>query len=191
MNPMRPKRFVGWWFAGTIGLLALAALINLVIDPYGVYGWISILGVNQMKTQAVDESRLAKPYMVEREQPTTLLLGSSRVEVGFDPKSAAWPVAMQPVFNLGMPGSGPYEQYRLLQHALATTHPKYVLIGTSFGDWHIQPSRTIINAGALDASRLSRDFDARLRVTVDGEPNPNMVAARAHDIATTLLSLDA
>ena len=66
---------------------------------------------NQKKTQAVDESRLAKPYMVERVQPTTLLLGSSRVEVGFDPNSAGWPASMRPVFNLGMPGSGPYEQY--------------------------------------------------------------------------------
>ena len=186
-----PKRFIGWWLAGTIGLLALAALTNLVIDPYAAYGWISIPGINQKKTQAVDESRLAKPYMVEREQPTTLLLGSSRVEVGFDPSSPAWPPAMRPVFNLGVPGSGPYEQYRLLQHALATTHPKYVLIGTGFGDWHVQPSRTVVNADTRDARQIFHDFDSRLRVAADGKPNPNLLAARAHDIATTLLSLDA
>lgn len=191
MEGAAPKRFVGWWIAGTIGLLALAALTNLVIDPYAAYGWISIPGVNQKKTQAVDESRLAKPYMVEREQPTTLLLGSSRVEVGFDPNSTAWPSTMRPVFNLGIPGSGPYEQYRLLQHAFATAHPKYVLIGTGFGDWHVQPSRTVINADTRDTRQIFHDFDARLLVTADGKPNPNLLAARVHDIATTLLSLDA
>ena len=134
---------------------------------------------------------MVKPYWVARLHPGTLLIGSSRIEVGFDPKSAAWPTAMQPVFNLGIPGSGPDSQSRILQHALATTQPKYVVFGVSFVDAHKPPTHGLFPTEAPVKKQARSQFEARLSVTQDGASNPGLVIARAKDLAATLLSLDA
>lgn len=188
---MTTRQFIISWLAGTLALLTATAIFNVIVDPYDIYGLVSIAGFNQYKTQAIDQSRLTKPYLVARANPTTLLLGSSQIEVGFDPDSEAWPREMRPVFNLGMPGSSPYDQYRLLQHALMTAHPRYVIFGINFVDAHMQRTHRLLAAGASGNKQTYNEFDARLSVTEDGKPNPDRLLARATDMATTLLSLDA
>ncbi|MGA3403761.1 MAG: hypothetical protein ABSC95_31495 [Acetobacteraceae bacterium] len=184
---MAAKRFVWWWLTAVVGLLTLTALANFSVDPYGIYGWINIAGLNQDKTQAVDQSRMAKVYLVDHARPATLLIGSSRVEAGLDPESPAWPQDLRPVFNLGIPGSDPYTQLRYLQDALATTRPKLVVIGTDF----IESLTSSANLAAASHIRGSLDFEERLRVTASGAPNGGLRLARARDIASTLLSLSA
>ncbi len=144
---MTARRFIYWWLGGTLAFFAVTALVNAIVDPYDLYGWVSITGFNRYKTQAADQTRMTKPYLIERANPATILLGSSRVEVGFDPESNAWPAAMRPVFNLGIPASGPDEQYRILQHALVTAHPKYVVFGIGFADAHVAPTHRLFAAG--------------------------------------------
>ncbi len=185
---MLPRQFVCSWLAGVLGMLTLVALVNVIIDPYGIYGWVNIAGFNRNKTQAIAESRMVKPYLIDRMHPATLVLGSSRIEVGFDPESEAWPEALRPVLNLGLPGSGPYGQFRILQDALATTHPKLVLMGISFADAQLVPVRDASNASV---SAVATEFDARLRIAEDGTPNADFRLARVKDTATTLLSLSA
>ncbi len=188
---MAPRRFVWRWLAGALGMLALVALINVIVDPYDIYGWVSIAGFNSNKTQAIAESRMTKPYLIERTHPATLLLGSSRVEAGFDPESAAWPETLRPVLNLGLPGAGPYGQFRILQDALATTRPKLVLMGISFAEAQIAPMHNVPGAAKPAVGSVAAEFEDRLRVAESGEANPGFRFARMKDLARTLLSLSA
>jgi hypothetical protein len=183
-----PSSFVWRWLLAVLGMLTLVALVNIIVDPYEIYGWVSIEGFNRNKTQAIAESRMIKPYLIEQVHPSTLLLGSSRIEVGFDPESAAWPTALRPVLNLGLPGSGPHGQFRILQDALATTHPNLIFMGISFADAQLAPIR---NTTAPANATATTEFEARLRVAEDGTQNPSFRSARIKDFSTTLLTLSA
>ena len=188
---MAPRRFVWTWLVGALGMLALVALINVIVDPYDIYGWVSIAGFNSNKTQAIAKSRMTKPYLIERTHPATLLLGSSRVEAGFNPESTAWPETLRPVLNLGLPGAGPYGQFRILQDALATTRPKLVFMGISFAEAQIAPTHNVPGAAKPAVGSVAAEFEGRLRVAESGAANPGFRFARMKDLARTLLSLNA
>jgi hypothetical protein len=186
---MNSRLFVKLCLITTCMILAVVALINAIVDPYELYGLVSRGGFNQRKTQAVDQARLVKPYLVARSHPTTLLLGSSRVEVGFNPDSALWPEAMRPVFNLGMPATGPRLQLMLLQHALAVTNPRHVVLGIGFEDAHIPPSHT----GPPNAAAVQPipDLEGRLRRPDWGAGRTRYWLAHAKDTVLSLASLNA
>jgi len=184
---MAGRRYFWLWLAGLLAILTLAAAVNLIVDPYGVYGLVRIAGVNEDKTSAVAQARLAKHYLVERVQPATLLIGSSRVEAGLDPESNAWPQDLRPVFNMGSAGTGPYSQLRLLQDSLAATQPRLVVLGTDF----IESLTADADLAASSSARGSLDFEQRLRVTKSGAPNGRIWLAQMQDVGSTLFSLSA
>jgi hypothetical protein len=181
------RRFVGLFCGGVLGLLALTAAVNLIVDPYGIYAWVNIAGFNQDKTQASKRSSMVKHYAVERVRPATILIGTSRFEVGLDPESAAWPRDLRPVFNLAAVGTSPYSMRRMLQDALAVSQPKLVIIGTSF----IESLNRITASAKYSGPRGPFDWERRLRVSDNGDPNPRIWNAQLEDTASTLLSLDA
>jgi hypothetical protein len=184
---MAAKRFVWLYIIGVLGLMTFTALVNVFVDPYGIYGWVDVAGFNRNKTQAVDESRMVKVYLLDRVHPAALLIGSSRVEAGIDPASPVWPQDLRPVFNLGIPGTDPYAQLRFLQDGLASTRPRMVVIGTDF----VEALTSKADLAASLQMRGSFDFEKRLRVTEHGTPNGGMWLARTRDIAKTLISLSA
>src|SRR5690242_14728849 len=65
-------------------------LANLVVDPFNRFGWVSIEGFNAQKPQFAAQERLAKPGVVCRMKPSSVVLGTSRVEVGIDPQHPGW-----------------------------------------------------------------------------------------------------
>jgi hypothetical protein len=160
---MAMPRFIAFWLIGLIAFMGIVIGVNVVVDPYGVIGAPRIAGFNADKIAAVDWPRVTKPYLVARANPATLVLGTSPADVGFDPESAAWPADLRPVFNLSIDGGSPFQMYRFEQDALAVSKPKLVVISVSMED-------------SLDFGgprHMSDDFDARLRVSADGKPNPD------------------
>jgi hypothetical protein len=99
-------RYLRSLLLATLALLGVAALFNLLVDPYGLFRVISLEGFNRIKSQAGQRAETFKRHGAERMRPNALILGNSRAEVGFDPQSPAWPVAVRPVFNLALPGAG-------------------------------------------------------------------------------------
>ena len=167
-------------------LIAISGGFMYAVDPYAIFGSPTIAGFNRDKTRVVDRSRLAKPYLVERAHPATIVVDSSSVEAGLDPDSPSWPAALKPVFNLGITGSGPYTQLRFLQDALATARPKLIVLGTSFDEALIMPG-----AVKPEDSQQASDYDERLYVTPTGAPNPRMRVTRIEDAFGALFSLTA
>src|SRR5262245_2145201 len=78
----------------------------------------------------------AKPYQVRRIRPAAVALGSSRAEVGLDPRHPGW---VDPrVFNFGLPASTSYEVMLAFMHAQAVGAPlRQAVVGLDFFAFNI------------------------------------------------------
>ncbi len=113
------------------GLLA-AGLVNIAVDPYGVLNSPTIARINQLKPQQFSNVRLFKAADVITFQPDILLMGSSRTDLGLDPRHPALKHGQQS-YNLGLVGPNMYEVKRYLDHAIANQpNIKTVVIGLDF-----------------------------------------------------------
>jgi hypothetical protein len=179
-------RYVGIW-AGTLVLMigAIVAL-NVAVDPYAVIGTPRIPGLTAQKPAAADWPRVTKAYMVQRAHPTTLIIGNSSADVGFNPESPAWPQSARPVFNLAIDGGLPATHLRYLQHALSVTHPAHVMIAVNFLESMVLPSHQL-----SAATQSQFDFEPRMKVRADGSPNPDYARGHFADLVFATLSFTA
>jgi hypothetical protein len=120
-------------------LLLLVAGINVLVDPYAVFGAPAIDGFNAVKSRAGQQRELFKSRSLARLNPDTLILGNSRAEVGFDPRSTAWPPMNRLVFNSALAGTDLRSAAQMLSSASATTVPATILLGVDFPDFLYAP----------------------------------------------------
>src|SRR5262245_52067296 len=80
--------------------LVVAAFV-IAVDPYYVFGLPSWSGFNAVRPYYERHVLVAKPYQVRRLRPAAVALGSSRVEVGIDPRHGGW--IDRAVFNFALP----------------------------------------------------------------------------------------
>lgn len=99
----RPSRFLLIWAAALLVMLALVAGFNAIINPYEVFAWRRIPGVNEYKPVTKNHVALAKAFQIERARPITVVLGTSRAYVAIDSANRVWPEANRPVYNYGTP----------------------------------------------------------------------------------------
>jgi hypothetical protein len=86
-------------------LTGLFFAFTLVIDPYGVSPLkIKREYINDIKPARIDIDRLIKPLEVWKYQPKTILLGSSRIQQGFDP-AVLDGSRFAPAYNASIPAS--------------------------------------------------------------------------------------
>jgi hypothetical protein len=174
-------------FACTFGILCAAAVaLTVGVDPYYVFGSPRVSGWNQLKPAAYDRAVAAKTYLLERDQPRTLLLGNSRIEVGFNPESSEWPAAMRPVFNAGLSGRDLSISAKILEDALASPGLQHVMVGVDLLDF-LQVDTETAPLGPVDAG----PDQERLRVRSDFSPNSKQFLAWAKDVLAATLTLDA
>ena len=86
-------------------LLGLTALFSRVVDPFWYYRDVSIVGFNAVKPKFRYYERHVKPAILQREQPASLIFGSSFSEIGFDPLHPALAAAGKS-YNFGIGGAG-------------------------------------------------------------------------------------
>ena len=131
-----PGRFLGVFGLTFVALSAAIVVLNVIVDPFYIFG--SRTGAwNRLKPAALEHGAPTKTSLLGRVRPRTLLLGNSRIEVGFDPASAAWPSEMLPVFNGGLAGYTLSTSAELLDDALAApgSNLKHVLVGVDLFDF--------------------------------------------------------
>ena len=171
--------------AATIGVAAFAAIgLTVAVDPYRCFGTPGVPGLTERKPRASERSAMAKTYMLERIHPRTLLLGNSRVEVGIDPDSGAWPEQYRPVFNAALAGHDLRAAEQFLREALAgEPKPTLVILGLDFQDFIAAPP---------DAPDPPPDAeDSRLRVDAQGHANRLQTLRIWTDVLETTLNLEA
>lgn len=111
-------------------MLALAAVV-IGIDPYYVFGSPSWKGINEVRPFYEPHVIIAKPHQVWRMRPDTVALGSSRAEVGIDPRHPAW--GSRNVFNFAMPSSTSYDTMLAFTYAQSVSRPlKRAVLGLDF-----------------------------------------------------------
>jgi hypothetical protein len=175
------SRFLLTWSVALVTMLALVAGFNAVVNPYDVFAWRRIPGINVRKPATRDHAALAKAYQVERARPATVVLGTSRAFVGIDAASPIWPEADRPIYNYGIAGSNMSEVLlRELRQAWSTgrlRHAVAILDLPAFLTPDPKPDRG--------------PDERRLMFLDDGSPNSGRLAQYADDAFLSVLSLGA
>ena len=119
---MSEYKFVKFVLAAFLLLIPGIAAFNYLVDPYNFYG-NNLL--HTKKTQEVNQLRLSKAIKTKKLKPTSIILGTSRAEFGYDPEHEYF---IQPAYNLATGGSSMYELTRYLEFAMEQGKLKNVLL---------------------------------------------------------------
>jgi hypothetical protein len=162
--------------------ILLAAFV-LLVDPYYVFGSPSWPGINAVRPFYELHVLEAKPYQVQRIKPAAVALGSSRVEVGLDPRHPGW--GDPNVFNFGLPSATSYEVMLAFLHAQAVARPlKQAVVGLDFFGFNIFFPRNQEQQEARFAGNGSEAFAAYLATELAGRPRGDAPATSADVRAT-------
>src|SRR5262245_15888556 len=139
--------------------LLLGAFV-IAVDPYYLFGSPSFAGINAVRPYYETNIFSAKLYQMWRIRPEAVALGSSRAEVGLDPRHPGWVDSR--TFNFGLPGSTSYEIMLAFLHAQSAGQPlKQAVVGLDFFGFNIffPRSRTQQEAPfGRNATRAFADF---------------------------------
>lgn len=124
---MTHTRYLKIFSLCSVSIFIIILMLNLLVDPYDLYRLVCLRGINAVKPEFRKYSYMSKAYAVKRLRPQALILGTSRVENGIDPRHPGW--HYQPAYNLGLSGANIYEAFRYYQHAYAVQPLKEVVIG--------------------------------------------------------------
>jgi hypothetical protein len=163
------RRYCITWFFCVVLMITLIGVFNALIDPYYVIGAPRLAGLNTAKPEAITHTQLAKNYLIGRARPAGLLLGTSTVDLGFDPGNRFWPDDARPVFNYGVPGISILGTLTNLRRAITLGTVRRALVVLEFNDFMWVPSQGKAVAASMAVTPLQR----------------------AHDIVLATLSLDA
>jgi hypothetical protein len=136
-----------------------------------------------------------KAYQAEHVSARTIVLGSSRSDVGFDPAHIVWPASLQPVYNLSLAGSDTATGLGYLQHLLAANSgvppPDMLIVGLDFEYFLFDP--TAVTAAIADKHDETTIGEVEQRFVVDaaGKVNSARPLRMLKDRTLALLSLDA
>ncbi len=117
-------------FGVTAFLAAAAAGINFFANPIGIYNPPLIRGFNDAAPAATAYSRLEKTEAVKRLKPDLIITGTSRADIGLDPRPEFFP-GMTP-YNFALSAATLYEQRRTLEFAGAVHPLKEAVITLDF-----------------------------------------------------------
>ncbi|WP_036166215.1 hypothetical protein [Massilia sp. 9096] len=184
---MSPSRYCLTLGAAALAIAAAVAAFNYTVDPYLIFDAPRVNGFNALKPAAATRERMMKAYQIARLDANTIVIGSSRPDMGIDPASGAWPAAAQPVYNMGLVGGDVAQGLRYLRHyvAMRPAHPpRTIVVGLDFENDLYVPDEA-------PSSHAMDETEARLAVDGDGRPNPARAPRVLEDRAQALLSLDA
>ena len=157
---------------GLAVVILLAGALNVLIDPYRLYRLFEIPRLNELKPRAQQRAALTKAFGIAAVQPTNLVLGNSRAEMGFDPSSAYWPNP-GPTYNAAIEASSLDAALRSLQDALTVSRVRHVVIGLDFVDF------------------LAPDDAPPPAAAIELQPNAlHSVPRQLTDLASTVISIE-
>lgn len=135
------SRYLTLFSVVVLTVLAATTGVAWLVDPYAYWNTPVIDGVNRYRPASGKHLLQVKLRQYERLQPTVLVAGNSRVDIGINPASAAWPDGTQPVYNLGLPGYGTEAVVDSIDAALRAHRPARIFIGLDFLDFRIDRER--------------------------------------------------
>lgn len=119
-------------------VLALAVLglaVTVLVDPYRLFRWVEVEGLNQVKPKIYRHDLWAKSAAYNQAAPRTVVLGNSRFDIAIDPDSPHWPADQRPVFNHAIPGLGITSNAALARAILGERPQTTLVVGLDFLDF--------------------------------------------------------
>ena len=179
---MTIQRYVSLIAGFTILILTLIAGFNFVINPYLIFNSPRIDGVNAIKADISNYVRQAKTYHPLNVQIDTLLVGNSRIEMGFNPNHRC---LSSSTYNLGIPGASVEMQVAYALNVLRQKPGiKRVIMSLDFTDF-------IHELNQAPTSSFSFSGQNSLSYFIDGRENEDFWFYSLKDKYMALLSLDA
>lgn len=125
-------------------------VFNILIDPFGIFQFVSLQGINNEKPDVVHNLRLSKAHASHYFKPTAAIFGSSRAEMSIDPEHPGF--KGYHTYNMAMAGSGLYEVYRTLQHTYYASNKKLKLavIGLDFLMFNANREEVVFNTEVIN-----------------------------------------
>ena len=150
--------------AAILLVVGSVGLFNRIVDPYGYFRDVEIVGFNVNKPKAAGNERLAKPAWVAKLKPEAVIVGNSAAEVGLPPTHRGFTRdgALVP-FNLAIPRATWNETLCLAMFVMRQAPVKRLVVGVSGADDAPCPEdqtfaradygKLLFSRAAFDASR--------------------------------------
>lgn len=192
MSPLRFFTvFLGTWLAFGAAVFAF----NVAVDPYLLFNLPRLPGFNASKPAVKTRERLIKAYAAPRNSPRTLILGSSRCDIGVDPASSVWRASDRPVYNLSIPGGDLAQLTLLFRHVLALSSPadtpRTAIVCLDFEFFLFRREEGAAQSAAALGLPVQDEFEERLAVLENGQPNRMRGWRMAKDYANAVFSMAA
>lgn len=130
---MKSKKFLLFFSVYLILFLSIVGITNFIFDPYGVFRYLSIEGVNAKKIDSWKHGMLKKIQRLKFNPPECIILGNSRVERGYGPDSGELlKDKCNELYNAGSAGFHFYEILRVFQNVLQSENTKLVFVQFDF-----------------------------------------------------------
>ena len=177
---MTPARFLLSMLAFAVVCAAAVAGFSVLVDPHLIFNRPRVAGFNAVKPAAETRERLMKAYQAMRVAPRTVVVGTSRSDIGMDPASKAWPEGMLPVYNLSMVAADVGTNLRNLEHMAATRRglpmPQYLIVGLDFETfflYHLRTAgRSALRRADIGSPSLAQESDERFEQLAMGHTLP-------------------
>lgn len=130
------SRYLYWMFAVLFGTVALCGIVNVFVDPLGIFGAPRVAGINATKPYLDHHRVLARWQAARRLCPDVGIFGNSRAEIGLDPNHPVFGRLGLTAFNHAIPGSSiatSVQQMGWLKQAGCS--PKQIVLGVEFFDF--------------------------------------------------------
>lgn len=147
-------RYLSFFFGLSATSLLTLAAFNLLVDPYNIYGVIKSPAMDAAKLECnLLLSRVAKAEMLRNNRCEVLVLGSSRAEVGIDPRCSAW--NCDEVYNLGLSATCIDEAAQVCRYAIHHQPLKRIVLLADFDNFADNDHRP-----KLEETRCNEQKDA-------------------------------
>jgi hypothetical protein len=165
--------FLRIWIGSLVVLALLVIGLNVLVDPYDVFGAPRLAHISLLKPGGRDHPLLVKTYQEARIHPVTVVIGSSVTYLGIDSTAPEWPTAMRPVYNYGIPGGySASTSLSTLREAITAGEVKNAIVFLDFQNYMI-PEQSV--------AAMSED-DRRYHTLPDGASNPYRSWQVANDV---------
>ena len=133
------RRYLIFCALSFAAVVAAAAAAVIVIDPYGVFAWISTDGFNSRKVRLTHSQFEVRSRVAAKLKADAWIMGNSRAEMGFDPMHPAFAQNGLVAYNLGVPGGGGLLSLKLAEALSTSQTPKRIILGVDFVDFPVRP----------------------------------------------------
>lgn len=113
-------------------LVSVVCVINIVVDPFGIWKLWNNKSVNAFKSEQETHERLYKAIEIINLKPTVIFVGTSRARMGLDPSYYSL-IYHEPIYNAAVSSANMNEMLLYFKHALQNQPAlKQVIVGIDF-----------------------------------------------------------